>query len=568
MLSLRKPPPILLNALLTWAFLGLPSSAQERELSKEQFEAASLQFRTALRYDPLLESSIDGLLRLYRDAGRIDEMIGLYQSHIEQYPDDAGTKAVLIQILNREKREGAGELITSSVTLHPDSVALQYLLFKFLEGKGDSRALAALSKAIDLETNVARRGKWLEELLQLSEGDEARELAAIQLEKLLTSDGQTASDFLSLAKLMQRFLFWNLSLSALSEASAAGLNPEGEVEAAAMRSIALKETGKASEAAAVLDQLLSRLSGDHWRRREILSMRYSVVADEEERSQVIARFQKAYEENPEDETAALDYAEILSANERQSEAIRVVLSAASLLPSSNLIEDRALDLLEAANEPVVEEEFLESRLENNPERTDLRFRLVKILYTLGKDAEAEQDFEVVVAGLEPEELSHRILELQRYLRAIDRLDAAGNYLEKYVEDHPDRLDVARELAEIYLFKDTPASVDSLIASLEIREASSESASDLASFLIAEGFYESARSVLSEVLDANPSSFDAGLMLIEVYGELGSESKVQSFSRTMRELADTPERYAQWLDATVTAHRQLENAEQFFAEEQA
>ncbi|MEM6915246.1 MAG: PQQ-binding-like beta-propeller repeat protein, partial [Verrucomicrobiota bacterium] len=240
----------------------------------------------------------------------------------------------------------------------------------------------------------------------------------------------------------------------------------------------------------------------------------------------------------------------------------------SLLPSSNLIEDRALDLLEAANEPVVEEEFLESRLENNPERTDLRFRLVKILYTLGKDAEAEQDFEVVVAGLEPEELSDRILELQRYLRAIDRLDAAGNYLEKYVEDHPDRLDVARELAEIYLFKDTPASVDSLVASLEIREASSESASDLASFLIAEGFYESARSVLSEVLDANPSSFDAGLMLIEVYGELGSESKVQSFSRTMRELADTPERYAQWLDATVTAHRQLENAEQFFAEEQA
>ncbi|MEM1441302.1 MAG: PQQ-binding-like beta-propeller repeat protein [Verrucomicrobiota bacterium] len=542
--------------------------AQERELSAEQFEDASLQYRTALHYDPLLESAFDGLMRLYRDADRVEELIGLYRSHTEQYSDDAGAKSVVIQILNRENREEAGELITSWVTLHPESTALQYLFFQFLEEKGDDRALSALSKAIDLEPNVARRGKWLEELLQLSESDEARELASAQLRKLLELEGQSPSDFLSLAKLMQRFHFWDLSLIALSKATDAGLSPDEEVDVAVMRSAALKEVGKVKEAAAILDQLLSRLASDHWRRREILSMRYSVVASEEERAEVLARFKQAYESNPENEVASLDYAEMLIANERQSEAIRVVLAASEALPSSNLIEARALELLEAANEPLVEERFLEDRLENNPDRNDLRFQLVKVRYSLGKDAEAEQDFGAVVAGLEPDELSERILELQRFLRTIDRLDAAGGYLERFVSSNPDRLDVARELAEVYLVRENPALIETMVTNLDVTSASPEAASDLADFLIAEGFLESARVVLSQSLETDPSLFENGLKLIEVYGELGNEAKVLSLAPKMRELADSAERYARWLGAAVSANTRMETLDRFFREEQA
>jgi len=184
-----------------------PAAGQERTLSAEQFEDASLQFRTALHYDSLFEASVDGLIRLYREADRIDELVGLYQSHIEQYPDDAGSKSVLIQLLTREKREGAGELVTSAVTLHPQFPALQYLQFRFLEGKGDVRALDSLSRAIDLEPNLARRDQWLEELLQLSEGDEARTLAGAQLAKLFNVEGQSSADYMALAKLTQRYLF-------------------------------------------------------------------------------------------------------------------------------------------------------------------------------------------------------------------------------------------------------------------------------------------------------------------------------------------------------------------------
>ncbi len=545
-----------------------PAAGQERTLSAEQFEDASLQFRTALHYDSLFEASVDGLIRLYREADRIDELVGLYQSHIEQYPDDAGSKSVLIQLLTREKREGAGELVTSAVTLHPQFPALQYLQFRFLEGKGDVRALDSLSRAIDLEPNLARRDQWLEELLQLSEGDEARTLAGAQLAKLFNVEGQSSADYMALAKLTQRYLFWSLSLEAITRAMTGGLSPDGEVEASVMQATALRELGRGGEAAAILDTLLSKLSGDHWRRREILSMRLSAVATEAERKEIVAKFKKAYDDQPESETAALDYAEILIAGEEQSEAIRLILRAAATQASSNLIEARALELLLSGNDSAALESFLESRLEVDPERADLRFQLVQVRYALGKDAEAEQDFKVVVAGLEPSELSDRILELQRYLRSIDRVEAAGIYLERYVRNYPDRLDVARELAEVYVSRENHRAVDPLIATLDVSSAASEAVADLAAFLMSEGFFASARSVLATRLGADPSNFELGLLLIEVHGALGDEAATLELAPKMRGLADSPERYSRWLEAAVKANTQLETVDRFFANEQA
>ncbi|MDF1823688.1 MAG: PQQ-binding-like beta-propeller repeat protein [Verrucomicrobiales bacterium] len=559
-----------LMASLVIAVLSVGSislRAQDRTLSPEQFEDASLQYRTALHYDPLLPQPLDGLVKLYREGDRIEELIGLYRSHVEQYPDDAGAKSVLIQILNREKREDAGELVTAAVAIHPKFSALQYLLFQFLEGKGDARAFDALSRAIDLEPNVARRGKWLEELLQLSEGDEARKLAGVQLERLLTVEGQSADDLLNLAKLMQRYLFWDLSMDALNQAISSGLSPESGVEAQVMRAKAFLELGKGRSAASVLDDLLSKLSANHWRRRELLSMRISVVAEGEERDAIIETFRENYLRSPDSETAALDYAEMLVASERQSEATKVLLAAASHLPSSVTIENRALELISSGSNPEALEAFLQERLEIDPERADLRFQLVKVRYSLGKDAEAEQDFKGVVAGLEPAQLSDRILELQRYLRGIDRIDAASIYLQRYVRNYPARLDVARELAEVYVSRDERKAIDPLINSLNVIEAPVETLGDLALFLTEEGFYASAKSILTKRLSADPAEFGLGLMLMEVLAELGDEEETSKTTSRVRELADTPERYAQWLDSAVTANTSLETLDRFFATEQ-
>lgn len=568
-LKILTPPLRVLLATGGLFALALTGAvAQERVLSPEQFEDASLQYRTALHYDPLLEATVENLIRLYREADRVDELVGLYRSHIEQYPKDAGAKSVLIQVLSREKREGAGELVTSAVTLHPEVPSLQYLLFRFLEEKGDERALDALSKAIDLEANVERRRQWLEELLKLSEGDEARKLAGAQLSKLLLVEGQAADHYLTLAKLMQRYLFWDLSLQALKLATTAGLPPDGEVEASVMEATALGELGRGGEAVAILEALLGRLASDHWRRREILAMRLSVVATEAERSGILDEYRKAYEDRPESESAALDYAEILLASERQTAAIEVILRAAAELSNSRVIEARALELLLSGNEPAALEAFLVERLEIDPERADLRFQLVKVRYLLGKDGEAEQDFKAVVAGLEPAELSARILELQRYLRSIDRIEAAGGYLERYVRNYPDRLDVARELAEIYLSQENTAGIDSLMARLDVSGAAPEAVVELVQFLMVEGFLAPARALLTNRLKSEPSHFELGLLLIAVHGELGEEAETLAFAPKMRELADTPERYSRWLAATVSAHRKLGTEDRFFAAEQA
>jgi tetratricopeptide (TPR) repeat protein len=140
------------------------------------------------------------------------------------------------------------------------------------------------------------------------------------------------------------------------------------------------------------------------------------------------------------------------------------------LPKSRLLETRAIEVLEAEGDLEGLANLLTDRLELEPDRPDLRFRLVKAGYALRRDAAAEQDFRTVVAGLDPKAVSERLLELQRYLRGIERLDAAAGYLEQYVRNHPARLDVARELAEVRLSAGATDSVAELVRMVSAEEA--------------------------------------------------------------------------------------------------
>ena len=140
--------------LLAFALIGSSAVLVAQEaMSEEQFAAESLRYRTALHYDPLLDAPLDSLVKLYVGADRSDELVGLYRTHVEQYPADAGAKTVLIRVLRRVDREGADEAVNTIVPQHPEFAPLQFVLFRFLEERGDPRAIEALSRAIDLETN-------------------------------------------------------------------------------------------------------------------------------------------------------------------------------------------------------------------------------------------------------------------------------------------------------------------------------------------------------------------------------------------------------------------------------
>ncbi len=531
------------------------------------FDELSLKFRTALHYDPLLESALDSLVALYRDSDRVDELIGLYRSHIEQYSDDAGAKSALIRLLGQLNRSGVDELIASAVPLHPEYAPLQYLLFQFLQKKGDSRALESLSRAIDLETNASRRSQWLEELLQFSDQEDARVLGEAQLNRILIGENLSGEFLMSLARLMQRFQFWELSLEALGRAQKAGLGAEGELEIAVQTALAQAELGRREEGSRTLDELLMRMAPDHWRRREIMSMRIAVLASDEERNTMLENLEKAYQESPESETAILDYVDLLIASERLSDASKLLVRSAAAIPGSELIETRTVELLNSTNDNKGFEQFLKDRLEVSPDRADLRFQLVKVHYSLGNDAGAEQDFQAVVAGLTPDGVSERILELQRYLRGIGRADAAAPYLERYLETHPERLDVARELSELYLKDDDRLSVEGLVEKLDPAGADVENAIDLSEFLLSGGLYGAASQILRGKLAVDPEDFDLNLLMIEAFGELGDQSSAASQISLIREKADTPARYSQWLSSAIKASERLEVLPRFLETEQ-
>lgn len=557
------PRSFLLLAALA-LLLAPPAPAQET--AEERFAEASLRYRTALHYDPLLGPPLEALVKLYVGAERADELLALYRNHIAQYPDDAGAKTVLVRLLRRIDRSGADELIATVVPQHPDYAPLQYVLFRFLEERGDARATEALSRAIDLESNASRRNEWIEELLRLSEGETARALARGHLERLLSAPDLGVANAVSLARLAQRHRFWNISVKALEKAKSASPDPVAAVEIDCLLAVALGQLGKRAEAASLLDKLLKRLAADHWRRREILGLRFGVLATEEERNALLQRLESAWKAKDQSESAALDYAEALVAAERLDEAVAVLVEASAKLPKSILVENRTLELLEAFADREAYVRYLLSRLESAPERADLRFRLVKVQYALGRDAAAEQDFLAVVAGLSSAEVSARILELQRYLRGIDRIDAAAGYLERYVREHPTRLDVARELAEIRIATGAEETIGELVGWLQPGEAEVENVLDFSDFLLSEGFAHAARSVVEAKLAAEPKQFELGLELIEILGRDGDADAAKIRIAELREMADTPPRYAQWVAAAVSAHRHLETLPGFFESE--
>lgn len=553
---------------LAFLFASMLSAPAQNSVQEERFAADSLRFRTTLHYDPLLDAPLESLVKLYVSAGRTEELIGLYRSHIEQYPNDAGAKTVLFRILRRVDRAGAEELIAAAVPLHPDYAPLQFMLFRFLEDRGDPRATEALSRAIELETNETRRYDWLEQLLRLSEGDAQRSLAQAHFEKWLGPEELPVETLIGLARLMQRYQFWESSTKALERARKKVSEAEKVVEVEMMLALALAQTGKGPAAGRILDQLLAKLAASHWRRREVLSLRLSVVASAGEREALLETYRKAYQDQPEREAAALDLAEVLIAAEKSDEAEKVLVEASARLPEAAALERRALELLENSGNLLRYAAYLTDKLERDPARLDLRFRLVKAAYAMGQDAAAEQDFKAVMAGLAPADASERILELQRYLRGIDRIDAAASYLSRYVRNHPTRLDVARELSEIYISQGQETQVVDLVREIDPAGAEPEKVIDLAGFLLAEDLVQSARNVLEARLAKEPRDFELGVLWIEVLGKAGDAAAAQEAIARFRDLTDTTPRYARWLEAAAAAHRALETLPGFFDAELA
>ena len=534
----------------------------------DPFAAESLKLRTALHYDSALGSPLEALVQLYKKEKREEELIGLYQAHIAKYPDDAGAKAVLVRVLASLERAEADEFIQSAAQQHGDHSHLQYLLSQNLRRKDEERSLVALSRAIDLETGKTRRSQWLGELLERSKTERGRELASAQLKKLLLAEGQAGPTMLSLGQVMHRHEFWELSLAALQKAMALDLNPEQGVEAAILSAKAEDALGKSKPAGKRLDTLLGKLAPDHPRRNEVMTLRVGVIASDKERLALLERSHSAYEAAPNKETNVLDYVEVLLAGGNATEALRVLRAASGTLPESARIEEKTLSLLEKQSSLEAFSDFLSSRLELHPDRPDLRYRLVKSHYAMDNPLAASQDFDLVLASLEGAEKTERILDLARYLRSLKKMKFAVARYDSFLQLLPARLDVIRELCEIHLENGLEDRVKETLQLAAPAGAQPEHLLDLAQFLVDEHFFGPAEKLLKDFIAAQPAlPFEPGLALTRVQSELGKREESLALLSILRDQADTPARYKNWLGTAMLAHHRFDSLASFFEAEQ-
>lgn len=524
--------------------------------------------RTALHYDASLDTPLKSLISLYREADRLEELIGLYRGHIAQYAEDAGAKAVLIRLLRELNRAEADELVQSAIQQHPDNPLLNYLHYESRARRNDPRALESLARAIDLETKASLRDAWADRLLEAA-GEEGpgRALAQAYLEKQRQIEGATAEQSLALAERMHRHGFHEVALATLQDAAKKSPAAETGVAIELLTARVQAALGDRVAAGARLDALLARLAGDHWRRVEIVSLRVGLLTNEADRARLIDEARKRHEANPALESAALEYAELLAVSERRAEALAVLLAATESLPASERVERQLLALFDRLNDLKAERTYLSSRLERFPDRADLRFRLVKGLFGLGQRDEAMTQLDQVAGALPADELDRRLVELARHLRETKRFDDAAALFQRIIDAQPDRFDVRRELAEVHLAAEDRAAARAVLRDLPVNDAAIENFLDLVDFMVASEFLDEARAALEARLESAPGNLDLSLPLATVLAQSGDQARADAIVLESRAAADTPARYRAWLEAALEVHEAFGDLDLFYDAEQ-
>ncbi|MDJ0520794.1 MAG: PQQ-binding-like beta-propeller repeat protein [Planctomycetota bacterium] len=546
----------LLRALCLGLLLLLataPRAAAEDPLSPEEVRKRSLPLRTALHHDPTLGSPLERLVELYRKADRVEELVAVYRSHLQSYPQDLSARTVYTRLLLATNDPEGPREVRAAVERHPKNGYLHHLLYTLLDDAGDARALEALDKAVSLETLPTRKRRWIEQLLTQALQEDRRDLAGKHLGALAELMGGGAEAHLGAARKMQEFGFHERALKELVTAREARPSPEHGVEIELLASSLEVALGKRIEAARRLDELLARLTADYWRRSEILRRRARLVSSAEERDRMLADARTRSDERPQDESAALDHARLLSGFERHREALEVLRQAGKRLPASAQLEREILATFDRLRDERGRAAYLEQRLEAFPERQDLVERRVRSLFMLGRKEKAKEVLDGLLAKLQDGVRVQRLLETARFLRGRGLPTTAADLYARVVDIVPARLDIRREWAECHLAVGDRTGARRVLAAPIPAETPKDVFLDLIQLLMQQWLYPEARKALNERMQTQGDDLDVHLALIEVEGSLGYGTSGARWVDAARPLADTPARYRRWLEQAVDFH---------------
>ncbi|KPJ52293.1 MAG: hypothetical protein AMS16_06580, partial [Planctomycetes bacterium DG_58] len=229
-MSARAAPVALTGFCLVFLLACSPVLLAQERSAPEDLATRTLPLRTALHNDPTLDAPLETLVKVYREAGRTGELVGIYRRHLTAYPGDRGAMVVLVRILEATGDPGALQLARSAVTQHPDDAYLHFMLYRVLATDGDPGAFAELDRAVELEAHPARKQKWLDVLLSEATGPARRRRAQKHLETLAATVTDRPQAAFDLARKMMRHGFHALALEVLESARKGSPAPELSVE--------------------------------------------------------------------------------------------------------------------------------------------------------------------------------------------------------------------------------------------------------------------------------------------------------------------------------------------------
>ena len=552
-----------------------PVSAQDKPGDASPAPAAeapdllerSLPLRTALHNDPTLASPLERLVELYRGADRLEELIGVYRTHLQGYPRDRSARIVFVRLLLASGEGEAERELRRAQAALPQDAYLAYLRYQLLHEDDDVRALDYLDQAIQLERRPVRRRTWTQLLVTEAVAQDRRDLALKHLKRFAELLGGSASAHLDAARKMYEAGFYLDVLGELDLARAKAPSPEGGVEVELLAAQAEGELDRHQAAGARLDALLGRLTANYWRRPEILRRRARLIRSAEQRALLIKDAREAWERER-TPSKALDLARLLAGFDRHREALEVALAASVARPESGELEQETLLLFDRLRDERGRLEFIEARLERDPARQDMAEMRVRSLFLLGRNQPAQQALEALLAPLSEVERVKRLAETARFLRAQAFPAFASEVFEKAIATDPARLDLRRELAETRLASGQRSAAHAVLRQPLPTQVDVVLFQDFVQLMIREELLSAARVALKQQLALHPDHFELLLSLLEVEGRLGNGRSGRELSERARSLADNQARFRRWLDASLGFYERFWRGDLFFSQEQA
>lgn len=532
-----------------------------------EFDKTSLALRTALHFDPSVESPLTSLVQLYQRAGKGADLIALYTTHLAQYPQDAGARVVLARIYVEMRDARAGDFLKQAVDRHPDDALLAWVHAQWLGSRFDPKALDEMDRALGLEpVGAFRRSTWLVAFLRAAASQNREDVAAKRCDAMRKAGIWTLPQQIAWASRAMEAGLPRAAAVLLDGVDPARLDGEPAVEAMLLLSRVALANGSRDTAARWADQLVERLAADHWRRREALILRLQCAEGELGRRKLLDEAQSRWKAQPDSEAEALSYGELLLAAGNSSDAVDVWRATLKRMPSSRAIEARLLELLDRGHRDEEMLAVLDEQLKRQPAREDLKLQRVRQLLSMGRGDEGLQAMDALIGAMEPSQRAPAVLQTARWLRQRNLLVESSRLLEQLIQRDPQLWEVRKELAELYGALKRRDDMARLFQ-VEMAEATPpEVRLEVAQFLLAQKMWPSARRLIEPWVARRPVEFDGRLLLARICTLMGDDAAAERYLDECRDRADTEARYAAWLAAALERADESETVDAFVAAE--